>query len=685
MNLANSTFSMNLGRILSGSAPTPPFDPYRGLLPDLFSDDRRPVFRLSAQQIATHMSILGPTGAGKSRLLWQMMREHRQQRRGFCVIDDGDLANDFLADCASEVLLNGRHSLLKKLYWIKLNPYGMARYDPWNVPAPEGLHPELLRNYQVCSRHKRVQQFMQVTQANVTGKTDFMNQPRRQRVLTNVFSALSIAVEERHLAMEDVFIFFDPNHKHWRRTMDRCIPFLANEVVQDLEMLGAFKNRPGDLWQQIESSVNSLRALLGPCMKQMLSATGNEPCFDWKTAVQQGGYVIIDAHQEFAGPGENVALASLMALDLGEMMLTTPKHKRKPFTLIVDEAAQFLGPLGREFGRWLRIMRKYGMPCILAFQDVASMKLDDLDLAPVILGQCGTLICFRSRWNDDNEILARLLLTGNFKFVPLVHDVYEARGEYDWIRVQETTRSESHSANRSSSRGITQTRADSFTETKSDSQQRTGSRGEGDGRVYDAHGKLISVSRSGNHGDGRNDGHSIAKANGIAVSDGRTESETSGSTDGWSQSVGEKLVPLPVIVHDIQKTGQLEESIADQNERHRQFLHGLEDRHAVVLAPGMTMAIEIVTLDVPEPFQSASMQANAVKWIENEICKTHAFYFVPSFDPAEQDQRVQRFLDGDLREGATSGPAAPDQRPQTDPRRGDFLAAPVGKDEPFEE
>ena len=93
------------------------------------------------------------------------------------------------------------------------------------------------------------------------------------QVLVTVGLALATAVEGTHLAMEDVFIFFNPAHKDWRRTLDRCVPFLASEIKQELEMLGGFK-RLGDLWQQVESSVNSLRALLGPCMKQMRGPVG---------------------------------------------------------------------------------------------------------------------------------------------------------------------------------------------------------------------------------------------------------------------------------------------------------------------------------------------------------------------------------------------------------------------------
>src|SRR5206468_1609742 len=89
-------------------------------------------FCLTEDQWSTHLALIGPTGAGKSRMLWQMMREHRRQRRGFACFDTGDLANDFLADCAAEVILTGNHAILPKLKYIKLNPMRVARYNTWN-------------------------------------------------------------------------------------------------------------------------------------------------------------------------------------------------------------------------------------------------------------------------------------------------------------------------------------------------------------------------------------------------------------------------------------------------------------------------------------------------------------------------------------------------------------------------
>ncbi len=583
------------------------------------------------------------------------------------------------------MLLEGNHALLKKLYWIKLNPFNMVRYDPWKLTVPPGLHPELRDGYYACCRHKRVQQFMQVTQANVTGKTDFMNQPRRQRIMTDAFSALATAVDGTHLAMEDVFIFFNPSHKDWRRALDRCVPFLASEVKQELEMLGGFK-RVGDLWQQVESSVNSLRALLGPCMKQMLSSTGHEPSFDWNEAVQRGGYVIVDAHQEFAGTAENVALASLMALDLGETMLNTSKHKRRSFTLIVDEAARFLGP-----GPGIRpVAPDHAQIRDAVCPGVPGCRQHEAGRTrprATILGQCGTIICFRSRWHQDNEILVRLLMTGNLKFVPLMHDVYQQRGEYEWHKVQETSRTDSESKNKSKTTGITDTEGWSRGTTRGDSDQRSDTQGKAEGFIYGVNGLITSMSNTKNKSDGLAKGHSSGSSEGNSGSRGTSENETDGETKGWAATVSNKLVPLPIIFHTLQKTGSLEESIADQFEQHRQLLHGLEDRHAIVLAPGMKKAIEIVTINVPDPFQSPLSQASAVKWIGNAICEAHDFYFVPSFDPADQDERVQRFVEGPPEQEQTVGhaPEASEPKVKATRERKHIVDAPAGKKQPFEE
>src|SRR5437764_13899623 len=93
--------------------------------------DGRELFRLLDDDLNRHVAIFGDIGSGKSRLLWQLLREHRRNRRGFCLIDPGELWSDFLADCGKEILRTGDRSLLKKIHFVQLNPFQMARYDPF--------------------------------------------------------------------------------------------------------------------------------------------------------------------------------------------------------------------------------------------------------------------------------------------------------------------------------------------------------------------------------------------------------------------------------------------------------------------------------------------------------------------------------------------------------------------------
>ncbi len=79
-----------------------------------------PLFELTDDELNTHLFIAGTTGTGKTSLLRKLLREHRRNGRGCCIIEPGDLIDDFLADCAREVMETGDRSLLKKLHVVEL-------------------------------------------------------------------------------------------------------------------------------------------------------------------------------------------------------------------------------------------------------------------------------------------------------------------------------------------------------------------------------------------------------------------------------------------------------------------------------------------------------------------------------------------------------------------------------------
>src|SRR3954451_14044887 len=105
--------------------------------------DEQGVFRLADEHLATHMAVLGTTGSGKSRFLWQLLREHRRMRQGFCLIDPGDLADDFLADCAREIMRTGDKRLIRKIHFVELSPVMLARYNAFRFHYPKPIAPEL--------------------------------------------------------------------------------------------------------------------------------------------------------------------------------------------------------------------------------------------------------------------------------------------------------------------------------------------------------------------------------------------------------------------------------------------------------------------------------------------------------------------------------------------------------------
>ena len=98
-------------------------------------------------------------------------------------------------------------------------------------------------------------------------------------------------------------------------------------------------------------------------------------------------------------------------------MQVTPRELRKPFTLIVDEAGQQATSL--DVADAMEVSRKYGLGWVLAGINLQSFRRKDFDMVPALLSLCNTVVCFRQKWPEDTEVLARVLFGGNLDFTPL--------------------------------------------------------------------------------------------------------------------------------------------------------------------------------------------------------------------------------------------------------------------------
>jgi hypothetical protein len=640
----------------------------------LGSSGRR-TFDLTDEDLETGVAVLGTTGSGKSSFLRQLMREHVRNGRGLLCIEPGDLNADFLSDLAHEVLARGRRSLLKKIHWIELHPQQLPRYDLFQTPDLSAYHPELRDVFYQAWQHTACMSRAEVYQGKSAGETSLEGHPRVERTLMNVFDALSTLVQGRRLPAKKAAALVDPTHPDheaaYRQVKDR----LKRETRSDLEMLRNF-TRLSDVRAENEAALNRIRSMHGPLLRQMLSSTGAEPAFSMQRAVESGDFVLVStAKTPWASHEQNVGLARMLMHDWIEALQNCPRDRRRGSTLILDEAHFYLTD---ELIRAQRVIRKYKGGLVLSFLGLASLRKKDIDYAPDVLGLTNTDVCFRQKWPDDVDLMARVLFTPNLDFTPLVHDVYQHRGEYQWLKVREVSRT----FNRQTQWGRADSLGDTVTvtegEKEEETEQETWSNGKtkqrtsgtsdvagwnagdtsSDGQadspiIQDGQLKRTlkvgsgqrgsSSGESGSHAiqSGEMEGETDTKGGSRGRSKGRTRNEAVGKqrgitvSDGGSEGEGitiaEKLMPMPVIIHDQQKTGQLERPVDQQFAEYGRQITSQPQRHAIVRTGG-EKAFAIETLEVRESFASPQAQLKAVSQLRRTLYATHPYYFTPSAD-----------------------------------------------------
>ncbi len=613
-----------LGEILDGERPRT----QRDLDWDEPVEKRR-LFYVTDEELNTHLLAFGTTGGGKSRLVWQLLREHRRNGRGFCLIDPGDLVEDFLAECAREIFETGKKDLLSKVHLVELSPFQLARYDPFRFFFPKHIHPELRETVYRSWQHTKVQSFAEIYQWKQGQSTDFEGMPRLQRLFINVFTGISTRVDQSRLSVGDAQVLIDLGHPEHYPVYERLKPRLPREIVADFEVLHGFKS-VRDLRQETESFLNRIRSTHGPLLKEMLSGNGREPVIDLYRIIQRGEFLLVKVGRTpFASNDQNVALAGMFIHDVIDTVLVTPRELRRPFTLIIDEAHKYVRP---GIGEIARTARKYGLGLVFATPDLVSLKKGELDLASELLSVVNTVIAFRMTWPEDLKKIVEFLYAQNIDFTELVQEV-ERRAGPQWFQVDEWSESYNRQTGKATTSATTVGNGESDQETSARSTQRNNT------AFYDASGALRGTARGTGEADSLASSHSTTRS--TATQTGASDTET----EGFGVTVNHKLVHMEKIVRELQKTGMLERSVADQLAKFAQTISGHCRRRATArVREGK--AVEIETLEVKDPFVSPEAQAKAVEWIKRELYRVHDYYFTPMLDPAEDERRLREFLNG---------------------------------------
>ena len=400
---------------------------------------QRERFTLTDEELGTGTLCLGTTGSGKSRWLRQLMREHWRNGRGLCAVEPGDLIEDFLAECAHEIMTTGNRSILKKLHVVELNPFQLVRYDPFQFVYPKPIHPEMRDTVYRSYQNTKVQSVAEIYQWKQGQSTDFAGMPTLQRNFINVFTALTTLVKGKRLSAADADILVDLQHPDHDRVYARVELHLPREIVADFEVLHSYKN-VRDVRNDTGSFINRIRTMHGPLFKEMVATDGRLPTLNLYDAIQKGHFILVKTGKTpFASNDQNNALASLFIHDIIDTMLVTPRELRKPFTLMIDEAHKYVRP---GIGDIARIARKYQLALVIATTDAASLKHKDVDLAVELLNVVNIVIAFRMTWPEDLTTLAEYLFSQNIDFTELMHEV-ERRDGLEWLHVDEWSESTS--------------------------------------------------------------------------------------------------------------------------------------------------------------------------------------------------------------------------------------------------
>ncbi len=357
---------------------------------DLGRDINRRPQRLTPEERATHMHVLGASKKGKSRFLESLIRQDIRHGHGVCVIDPhGTLYDNITRWCARVGIGKSRHIHLidpNDLDWT-------VGIDPLRCEDPNDLPYVVDSLVSAC--------------AQVWGGEDVNRTPLLKKCLRVVFYALA----EKRLTLSDAIrltTVSDPEAFRERVTGSLDDPiYLA--VWEDLKQL-----RPKEFAETFASTNNRLIEFLGnPILRRMFSI--KDGALDLKTCMDEGHVVLINLQPKRISRDNGrvvgtMITSALFALALQRNKDTSEKH---PFYLYIDECYRYLT---EDIEAMLDETRKYGLHVCLAHQRLSQLDRYGEHIRNAVLTNAQTKVVFGGLADEDADPLAREILRESFNY-----------------------------------------------------------------------------------------------------------------------------------------------------------------------------------------------------------------------------------------------------------------------------
>jgi energy-coupling factor transporter ATP-binding protein EcfA2 len=644
-------------------------------------------FALTEEQLRHHVAVFGASGSGKSKLLELICRTLIDEYRGFCYVDpNGDTAEDVLAYVHAHIQKYQSEAILKRTYWLEPSFSMTFRYDPLRMPE----FGELPANVRDRARRQwldtKAAQIAEVVQRK-QGDVDFQQMARLQRILTDVLVAVGTPVNDhgKHLPLSDVFVLLDRHHRRHQDVLNLVMPHLPREVRMDFASLGAYQSER-QYKDETESTINRLRSLLSPVVKAIFSCAGDT--IDFRKIIQGGGIILVNLRRsDFLSADQRNAIGLMLINQIYSAAEAIPRHERRPFYLLIDEAKLFLS---QDMVDALDQARKLQLGVVLAGQHLMQFRRGEVDLIPSIVENCNTIVCFQQKNPDSLEIWQKYFGYPNLHFEVLYTphdrpDGYEVRVIPEHSVGENETASASLGATRSGQKGaafqnseqVSQIVGLAAAEGESHQTQHVDSRGRTGGQSATTQvthspiivdGKVVGMipitgsssgENTGEHAsssDGTSDGVNRSLSANVGTATGTSKAQTLSEAFGWalaaslsaargtSHQVAFKHHFIPKTREEMLPTGKIRYQVSDQFFFFGQVHSVLPRQFALARCFGSQRSAIIRVADVLPIFDDLRAQAALLEQTKQKLYALHPFYGEPETSPEEEEQRLEKFL-----------------------------------------
>ena len=333
---------------------------------------------LRAEDFYYHMHLLGLSGRGKSRLLFNIARQFLLNRTSFTLIDpDGGVYDALVAWLASQ---DPRFAEGQTVHLFNpADPVFCPGYNPIHVRPGE-------------STEDRVNVFMRAV-SQMLGGEDL----ERMQQYQLIFSAVLYALAERGLTVLEALLVLPESERALHEWLSADLSNRAH--VQVWRDINAWS--PREYRETVGSFYRRMNSLLRhPVTQRVFGRTANT--LDLLPVLEEGQVLLVN----LKGVDDQVAHLIGRAL-LNDFDHTARTHRRdddpnaRPHVIMIDECADYLSA---DTTRMLDRLRKKRVHLVLANQRIEQLREKGDNLCDAVMAGAQTKIIFGSTYKTGQEI-----------------------------------------------------------------------------------------------------------------------------------------------------------------------------------------------------------------------------------------------------------------------------------------